>query len=254
LLAASASEPNIAPVVEEVDNWDSVTQQPFCKICEMGFKSMPFLERHVKYSDIHAKNVAFTQETSLEGSPTNFVGNMSMKVTAKQVEGIDFKLLYAGSKFFWRTQETVDLTFYHHIHPQVIEVIPHDVNKNKEMTRMYFSYTAIVELLTKAGTAVSDEDLKRSAITTYLLQRLQLAPKEDKSIPTQLAFVPLALDDTTMKNPYLEKPPIMVIPVCVTRRRRTNAEEIDNTINSLIDDRAALVAATGVAENDVVVA
>lgn len=46
----------------------------------------------------------------------------------------------------------------------------------------------------------------------------------------------------------LDRVPVVLIPICITRRRRTNAEEIDATINSLAADRSALSEATGKAE------
>lgn len=84
------------------------------------------------------------------------------------------------------------------------------------------------------------EEALRTAITTFILQRLQL-------IESDMKFVKLP-QDNYKRNPLLDKPPIVLIPVVVSRRRRTNAEEIEATISSLADDRAAMVAAIGQAE------
>ena len=47
----SAAKVNAEPDIPVgVDSWDSVTQQPFCSICMMAFKSGSALERHEKFS------------------------------------------------------------------------------------------------------------------------------------------------------------------------------------------------------------
>eukprot|EP01034_Spumella_vulgaris_P028760 gene28760-35676_t len=213
----------------------------------MAFKSPAFLERHVKYSDIHTRNLKMQAEAVERGelndfSLPGFGSTASTKFIPKQIEGQHYKCLYTGSKLFWRTQETVDLNFYHHILAHSVEVISYDLVKSKEYPRQYFDYTAISDILVATGVSMSNEENTRNSITTYLLQRLQL-------VGGAVQFIPLSGDvNEKLKSPLQEKPPVVLIPVPVTRRRRTNAEEIDSTINSLATDRAALVAATGMAE------
>lgn len=308
---------------EIADSWDSVTQQPFCKICQMAFKSETFLERHIKFSDLHTNNVKKKKaQEEAAAAPASAAGSLGLsplvpdKLTPKQVEGEHFKLLYTGSKFFWRTQESVDLHFYHHILPHVIEVICYDNVKSKEVNRIYLDYTrmfdAILEMAkinekkNKAGNAAEgaapvvtvqelkkDEDAQRTAVTTFILQRLQWqaassttlagdtasstsasganSPKPPSSVsgsnllvsasasilpgisavtntPSNIMVFTKLSTDTFPRTPVLDKPPVVLIPVVITRRRRTNAEEIDATISSLTNDRAALAAATGQAE------
>jgi hypothetical protein len=319
---------------EVADSWDSVSQQPFCKICQMAFKSESFLERHIKFSDLHAQNAKKKEkldEAAKSGAPPPPL--IPDRIAPRQVEGEHFKMMYTGSKFFWRTQESVDLHFYHHILPHTIEIISYDTTKSREFNRIYLDYSTLLDIVvdtTKAhandtmhremskrqaaeekkeengsessthaagGTGPSlgngklvslrnDEDAQRTAMTTYILQRLQLqsvtttaagnahsfvpplspgkaAAREllnSASSPTLpsltanaqvngsvMVFAKLTGDDYK-RSPVLEKSPIVLVPVVVTRRRRTNAEEIDATISSLTNDRQALAAATGKAE------
>eukprot|EP01032_Pedospumella_encystans_P033531 gene33531-37895_t len=110
---AAAAVTKLSSTSEEVvDSWDSVTQQPFCTICQMAFKSVDFLNRHVKYSDLHTKNVeksnkkdgrieeVFQKVAVIEEEPQPQVV-AAMRTAERQVEGQHYKLFYTGSKFFW---------------------------------------------------------------------------------------------------------------------------------------------------------
>jgi hypothetical protein len=116
-VSQSAAElPSLPVVPEVVDSWDSVSQQPFCTVCQMAFKSMAFLERHTKYSDLHTKNVLKTGGAvaapvvaaveaipSIPEDSTVSVSaqstSLAAKFMSKQVEGTDYKLLYTGETF-----------------------------------------------------------------------------------------------------------------------------------------------------------
>ena len=346
---AAATTPTVPAAVESAhpsnlheiaDSWDSVSQQPYCKICQMAFKSETFLERHIKFSDLHAQNVKKKEkldEAAKSGAPPPSL--VPDRLAPRQVEGEHFKMLYTGSKFFWRTQESIDLHFYLHVLPHTIEIISYDTTKSKELNRVYLDYSTLLDIVidsTKANSSMqremarkkeaeedtdmngenspnapnaaaapsfgsgklsgisgkmtvnlrTDEDAQRTALTTYILQRLQVQAASTSaagdthssvsakigstkdllnsaSSPTlpslasvtansqtggsSMTFVKLA-GDNYKRSPVLEKPPIVLVPVVVTRRRRTNAEEIDATISSLTSDRQALAAATGQAE------
>jgi hypothetical protein len=104
-----------------------------------------------------------------------------------------------------------------------------------------------------------------STVITYLIQRLQLNSKNNNnnnstiisnivnnastsSTNATMTFCLLS-NDTLKLNPVLEKTPLSMQPMNVTRRRRTTTEEINDTIRSLTNDTAALVDATVKAEN-----
>ena len=64
----------------------------------MIFTTESKLDRHIKYSDLHLKNVQKQKDAA------NSVNEPVIKSIVDQVEGIHYKLLYSGSKFFWRTK------------------------------------------------------------------------------------------------------------------------------------------------------
>jgi hypothetical protein len=292
---------------EQTDSWDSVTQQPFCTVCQMAFKSVTFLDRHVKYSDLHSKNVQKAANAGGASGPSPLAGDSdplfpttaSGKLQPKQIEGKHYRLLYSGSKLFWRTQETVDLNIYHHIVPSTVEVVSYDTVKGKEMPRIYLEYGALCDLSGVTATAMAtagaraaaaraaaarDMEAKNMAafgaapnsaavlaahaatveataalnaaadptnvedeaaiVARYIIQRLQLGTPATPSALKPMEFVKLS-SDTYERSPVLPRPPIVLIPIAVARRRRTNAEEIEATMNSLASEHAALVQATG---------
>jgi hypothetical protein len=154
ILKASSTDAAEQPI----DSWDSVTQQPFCHLCQMAFKSAAFLERHLKYSDLHAKYVAKRdgndkkpEEKAVPPVPKvpskdesqPLAADTSTKLAEPQVEGKHFKLLYSGSKLFWRTQKSIDVDIYLHVLTNVLEVITFDSAKHRETARIYLDYSIV---------------------------------------------------------------------------------------------------------------
>jgi len=260
---------------ELADHWDSVRDLPFCSVCQMAFKTMSALDRHVKYSNLHETTVAKKKAEIDAASAPKVVKNLDL--LARQEEGKDFRLLYFGSKFFWRSQDNVDISFYQHILSHIIEVIPFDVYKNREMERIYLDKFLIdtqLDVDVKAAVQkkrqgmheeeakkkftvniVFNEDeeyaeMQRVMITTYILSRLQLQvvhTDNAKHAIHKLMFHTISGDDTS-KDPLLSHLPDHVVPVSVTHRRNTSSEEVKAKMDDLASDQAALRASIGKAE------
>ena len=258
------------------DHWDSVRDLPFCEDCQMAFKSMSALTRHVKYSNLHESTIAKKKaaadaangaETAVETKKAVFL--------ARQEEGKDFRLLYFGSKFFWRTQDNIDLSFYQHIMTHIIEVIPFDVHKNKEMKRIYLDKFAVDTMLdsdVKAACAKKKDDLHNEAAkskftvnvdfdedaeyhamqrvlcTSFILTRLNLQEMQDgKKHWHQLLFHSLN-SDSKDSDPLLKDLPESLVPVSVTHRRNSSAEEVKAKLEEVNISQDALRVACGKAE------
>ena len=56
--------------IQNKDTWDSVTTQPTCVICSMTFPNQSKLDRHVKYSSMHANAVKKLEAAKNEGNTT----------------------------------------------------------------------------------------------------------------------------------------------------------------------------------------
>eukprot|EP01032_Pedospumella_encystans_P018783 gene18783-21376_t len=227
----------------------------------MAFKSQDFLDRHVKFSDLHVKNlekakgVAVVEKNSITTSEAG--GSMD---ESRQVEGVHYKLLYTGSKFFWRTQMNIEIDMYLHLLPYVIEVISFDPVKDHEATRIYLNYYTIQSTLEKLvssdleaaklkelaeqrfhshgqeAESVLREQLLLQRVITYILQRLHL---DTTGSAGELIYVE-EYGDGDLKSPLLADAPLALVPVSLTRRRHTTAGEIESTINNISVDHTAI--------------
>ena len=231
----------------------------------MSFPSDTKLERHVKYSDLHAKAIQKERE-KLEQKDIEPVNREDTPANLKrQEEGVHFKLIYSGSKNFWRTGDNLDIHIYLHILPHTIEVITYDLEKSKEFERLYLDYylleaavndEAIAEAAKKKKKLASNkfakipsqaqmiEEAKKSVITTFIVSRLQVIETTGQGKAAKsVAFSGMDITPT-----ILPAPPATLIPVPVMRRRRTNAEDYDVLMSQVASSQAALAEATGRAE------
>lgn len=222
-VAITAAEPH-----EEHDHWDSVAAQPYCDVCAMAFKSPAFLERHIKFSDIHQRNIAVAENSAVVVADT---------VPEKALEGIDYKLIYSGTKLFWRTREEMDVSFYFHLKPSIVEIISHDLQRNKDFKRIYMNHSVLLDLLQSSlESQVCGTDVDK-ALSRYLISRMQLVTVDDGE--KSVVFVPSQTDPVSDAL-IIDKLPEHFIPVKVARRRRTNGEEIDAMIHAIEEDRTAV--------------
>ena len=266
---------------QQIDSWDSVTDQPFCNVCAMAFKTKSAYERHAKFSDMHINNVK-KMENEVEAEAKSAADALAESLVdpevalaekrSKQVEGEDYRLLYSGSKFFWQSQETIDIQIYHHVHCQSLEVVAYDLQRNKELQRVYLGYPIIMDIVLPTVIQQVDaerqskkeqnrfanlgdrdvmiEDATRHAFITYILNHLKYTLIKDGPEVTSSIF--LGLSDTELEtikeNPTLKTIPQDLVPIYVAHRRRTSTEEITAAMSNLDDDRSALKQALDRAE------
>jgi hypothetical protein len=283
--ASNGSPQKVNGEGDVTDHWDSVREMPYCEDCQMAFKTMSALTRHVKYSNLHETTLkkkeaaaVAEQATAVGDGASENTGELKVSakvLLARQEEGKDFRLLYTGSKFFWRTQDNIDLSFYLHLLLHTIEIIPFDVHKNREMTRIYLDKyvldTAQDEEVKKV-TAKKKQDLydtaakskftvdikfdddieylsmQRIMCTQYILARLSLVEVEGgKKHQHTISFHTLASDDQKY-DPLLTVIPEALVPVSVTHRRNSSSEEIKSKLEEVSISQNELRASIGKAE------
>lgn len=238
------------PTGSNVDSWDSVSAQPSCIICGMVFPSIQKLNTHTKYSEVHQINLK--KLSNPEPQPVEVPKPTGPK--AQEEVSSRCKLLYSGSKLFWRTQDTYDIHIYLHNNTDCIELIPFEGKRNAEYDRLYFSESKLVKCIgeenihekvsEKKKEAASQkfvrslppdsvlfEEEKRLAISTYLLSRIKVADeKKDLKLPGKgLDFTP----DVAADSPLLDKVPDDVTPVFVPRRRHSTEAEIESKLKDI---------------------
>jgi hypothetical protein len=258
----------VAATEQQVDSWDSIAQQPSCAVCNMVFQTQGKLDRHIRYSDLHAKTLAAKDKAILERE-----NQLVEKEPAAQVEGVDYRLMYSGSKFFWRTNDTVDIHIYYHTLSGTYEVISFDVNRHKEFNRVYLNNYPILTNLEEAvikevsaklkasdqkdkGRFTSNvaevdkaamlDEARRYLTQSFILERLKL----DVSGNTKsVSFVQLSKDTSDPSQPVLlaERPSVLV-PVSVARRRRTTTEDVNTAFADFKETQKQLQDATSRAE------
>lgn len=266
-VSSSTSLPNIQ-LEEVVDNWDSVTQQPYCDICKMVFKNVPFLERHIKYSSVHSDNLKLVsgecKEISSPGpSLSQFAKKYKESISqiniAPQEEGTHYRLLYSGSKFFWRCKQNIEFEIFDHFLPLTVEIVPYHVEKQFELPRIYLSYPKMLKSIqpaVEAETSAKIKDmlkdrfskpdkevifaeLQLQKVVTYMLMRLNFVPQSEIVDQDHCEFVTLTGDDLD-EFPLISNPPKVLVPINLSRRRRSTVEEISNTLKSISTDQQAI--------------
>jgi hypothetical protein len=266
--AAVAACEGSEPEAPQIDSWDSVSDQPYCPVCSMGFKTPAALQRHVNYSDLHLKQVEKLEKEGKALAPGASPLRKD-KGTAKPVqeEGTHYRLLYSGAKLFWRTSTNIDFDIYLHVISNCVEIIGHDGNLGKELNRIYVDYrlllmnveqTVLESIANKRKEATKDkfakvasseafeevmlEEARQLACVSFLLGRVQL------DSATNTLSMSINATDAANIAPTLAQPPVTLIPINVNRRRKTSTEEITQTIAGLQTDYADLRAATEKAE------
>eukprot|EP01041_Mallomonas_annulata_P008708 gene8708-17993_t len=148
---------------QQVDSWESVVAQSTCSICNKIFPNDKQLDNHVKFSQLHAMKLK-----ELNPAPK---GSIQGPIVQDIPEDIgDASVLYTGSKFFWRTRDTLELHIYQHIGSthKTMEIIPFDFSTHEEMERLYLDMKMIIllmgqELIDKKLNELEQERLVQSA-------------------------------------------------------------------------------------------
>ena len=155
---------------KEVDTWESVKSQPSCVVCGMVFASEGKLDTHIKYSSVHAANLKKIEAMEKGSKSTKGVLN------EQEEESSRCRVLYTGSKHFWRTQDFLDITIYLHIEAKCLEVIAFDTNASFEYPRIYLDENKIYGMITEK--AVWDKVEAMKVVANGKKFKKELAPRE----------------------------------------------------------------------------
>lgn len=207
------------------DSWESVSEQPNCEICGMIFKTTSLLHKHERWSLLHSNNLR-KNELSVDE-----IEEIAQPIIVQE-EGVQYKLMYSGSKFYWQRKLTVEIDLYHHILLNTIEVVVFNYNTNEEMKRLYLSSDTISLVLQDAVSENAEvirkrivnvdrfakvdivpilEEERRRIFATYVLSKLKVSTS---NMEEEITF-----DVPSLPHAVFSYAPQTLVPVSVLRGR-----------------------------------
>ena len=121
----------------------------------------------------------------------------SSKEPSSQEPSSRCRVIYTGTKFFWKTQDNIDIHLYLHLDTKCIEIIAYEGKANTELPRLYLNEPAVVRYIGEdyimervreiqkdasnkrfkeslPPTQILFEEEKRIAISSHILSHLQM--------------------------------------------------------------------------------
>lgn len=177
--------------------------------------------------------------------------------------------MYTGTKFFWKTQDNIDIHIYYHIDTKCIEVIAYEGKANTELPRIYLNESALIQFIGEDSIMERVREIQKDASNKRFKEALppiQILFEEEKriSISSHILSHLQMMTSATTSAQYLTKKylkyvlhgdsglsesseskavstddieyktkPENVIPVYIARRRHTSEEEIKETLTDI---------------------
>jgi len=116
-----SSSPQIMPAESDPNG------ETYCALCKQSFTSASRLANHIKFSTVHEMNVKSNVESEAFYSPAQA------------------RLIYEGSKLFWRTNKNLDVHI--HIVGETLCVAAYDAEKELEYPRLLLEYKTVMFLV-----------------------------------------------------------------------------------------------------------
>jgi hypothetical protein len=96
------------------------------------------------------------------------------------------KVLFEGTKTFWKTKSSVNLTIVEHHGHDVIEIVAYEPAMHVEAPRLYLEIGRIIPLLDQEAGLLDENDAAlATAISNFIFNRLRIA----EYLPTSKVFV-----------------------------------------------------------------
>ena len=258
------------------DSWESVAEQTYCDVCDIVYKSSSMYENHIKFSQSHAIMIKKRQKEN-----DIAMGNLPEYIHS---EGVTYRMIYSGSKFYWQYKFTIQIDIFDHINSKCIEVVSYDIRKGIEMPRIYLDERILASTLQqtindnvndlkkvmfKKDRFLKEEDVDTDALmlsersmvfSSYMLNALKVDEIALAEGVLKLNFTKL---NTEEESAVLSELPKGLIPVIVGRKRIT-VEEITamehlesafvKALNQGVSEETALQTAIDIMEEEVAAA
>lgn len=134
---------------------------------------------------IHASNLKKLENSKFAGATKSVTPSKSVRLSSNDATA-SYRVLYTGSKFFWRSKHHIDFHIYQHTSPSVLEIIGYDSATQTELPRLYLDENIV-------SNSISREDINsrlqqnKVSNTKYLsvLENPTNLPKNPSKIKTQ---------------------------------------------------------------------
>lgn len=114
----------------------------------MIFATQSKYDTHVKYSEVHAQNIAKQkQQAEAAARPSSAPKVIEPSRPLSAPPGPRCRELYTGSKFFWRYKQTVEIHLYLHLDSRCIEICSYNNHLSQEYPRVYLDEPSLVKLI-----------------------------------------------------------------------------------------------------------
>jgi hypothetical protein len=253
----------------------------------MTFRDENKLDQHIKYSSLHLSAVENAKKETANAANVDGGVNTKEIVPNKQasagtavptpITADSVKHIYSGSKYFWRSADTVELDIFLHQVLWTVEIVGSITSKQLSLPRIYLDYTSMEGAISLEAARVADEKQKNSELTfeallaenkrtilaTEIIKRCQLTTINASGAPTEgrvsqsccgalspgsqvLTFNRFSSDRGA--DTVLERPPADLLQMEVQMKFHASIGEMQAKLAALQADTEQLVASTAKAE------
>ncbi|ETV84200.1 hypothetical protein H257_03478 [Aphanomyces astaci] len=189
-----------------------------CEVCKISMRSAKKLEDHVNHSPLHRaalneSDIAFKAELS---------GRLSSEAD-RPCSPCRQRLIYDGTKLFWRVNETLELHIYEAVNANLVTVVGQSTQFKQKLPPLALDL-AILQKATDGGGGKSDADAnqassQRDAIVKYILARVQAV--KDANDGSLSLYLQKQNGDTVDPTRTSSDLPTQVVSDTAPRRRHT---------------------------------
>jgi hypothetical protein len=189
---------------------------------------------------LHASNLKKLEQSSLD-SLAEEEAPAKPSEPSSQEPSSRCRVIYTGTKFFWKTQDNIDIHLYSHLDTKCLEVIAYEGKANTELPRIYLSEQAVLETIGEEAIMERVRELQKDASNKRFKESLppiQILFEEEKRITISshiLSHLQMtALDPTTVQpsstgQPYLTKKQLKYVILSDSGLSTTNTSEEQST-------------------------
>ncbi|KAF0719721.1 Aste57867_843 [Aphanomyces stellatus] len=166
----------------------SPSSQPVytCEVCKISMRSAKKLEDHVNHSPLH-------RAALMESDP-------AFKLELSKAAGIERpsspcrqRLIYDGTKLFWRVNETLELHIYEAIKENIVTVVGHNAQYKHKLPPLLLDFSVLEKAIAESDDpkklpteSAAASSKQRDAIVKYILARVQAVKDSDGALSLYL--------------------------------------------------------------------